>query len=129
MRPVIRINAPANGPAPDTLSNWPPSDMAPSRERLEAWLKLFVTMEKWVQVDECERLLFDAIPDAATRVRELLRSGDRWWRQLDDLAKARLRYREAAAIDPLSDQAQTRLRAIAHELGRRRIQPFRPAPA
>jgi hypothetical protein len=127
VRPLLRINDPQPGSPPDTLSDWPPSNMKPSRERLEEQLTLFIAMENWLQVDECERLLFETIRDPATRVHELLKSGDRWWRRKDDLSRARWRYREATMIDPLSEQAAARLRAIGHETGRRRIQPFRPA--
>lgn len=128
MRPKLRINVPPPSSAPpDTLSGWPPSDLEPSRERLQAWLELFLSLGKWHEVDECEGFLFETIADPAERHDALLRSGDRWWRQRNDAARARLRYRQALDVDPLSERANARLRAVAHELGRRRVQPFRPA--
>lgn len=127
VEPKLRINVPSERPISDTLSEWPPSNMVRSRERLEDWLRLFVQIERWEQVEACERLLFEAIDNPSERHQALIQSGDRWWRARGDLARARNRYREAVACDRLSERAQARLRAIAHELGRRRIQPFRPA--
>ncbi len=101
--------------------------MVPSRSRLEEWLKLFVSVGRWEQVDECERFLFDSMSDPQELHEALLRSGDRWWRRKDDLTRARLRYREAIGVDTRSERANARLRAVAHELGQRRVQPFQPA--
>ncbi len=123
--PVLEINA-ATADDPETLSDWPPSNMKPSRERLVEWLRLFESLGRWDQVEECERYLFAAIPDVLERRDALIQSGDRWWRRKGDLARARIRYREAVLLDRFSERAHARLRSIAHELGQRRVQPFRP---
>jgi hypothetical protein len=125
--PKMRINVPSDDAPPQTLSEWPPSNMKPSRERLEEWLKLFISVERWDQVEECERYLFHSIGNPQDLHDALVRSGDRWWRNRDDLGRARLRYREALQADPHSERAAARMRAVGHELGRRRVQPFRPA--
>lgn len=127
VEPKLRINVRHEPPVSDTLSEWPPSNMKRSRERLEEWLRLFVAIEQWERVEECEGLLFAVIAVPRERHDALIQSGDRWWRVRGDLARARNRYRQAVESDRLSERAQARLRAVAHELGRRRIQPFRPA--
>ncbi len=125
MEPKLRISASTD--IPDTLSDWPPSPLRPSRDKLEDWIRLFTAIGRWDRVDECERALFRSLRDPRELHDALLRSGDRWWRNKGDMGRARVRYREALETDRRSERALARLRAIGHEIARRRVQPFRPA--
>jgi hypothetical protein len=116
---------------PPTLRSWPPPPRkwaAASFAFLNDRLATAVDEGRWDDVEGLELQLFALLDDDRFARRDaLLASGDRWWRKAGDLPRARVRYRDALKCDSISDRAKVRLRAIAHEIARRRIQPYRPA--
>lgn len=78
-------------------------------------VELHTEWGEWERVLGAEEALFAVLDGVDERVRELLRSGDRWWRRAGDRARARRRYEDALLLDGKCLQAKARLRAIEQQ--------------
>lgn len=83
---------------------------------------LHAAWSDWDAMALAEDELLRAIDDPEAQLRELLRSGDRWWRRAGDPVRAEARYHAALALDRGHEATHARLRALADS--RRRAEAF-----
>jgi tetratricopeptide (TPR) repeat protein len=94
---------------------------------LRGMIELFAAHAQWRKVAGLEEQLFTALDDDAQRCVELVASGDRWLKDADAPARARVRYGRALHANPDSNAARRRLASLADVADVANVTPEAPA--